>query len=147
MQDFDQESVGVLSSCVSSPLIPPVWLLPLSFPHATVSPISQGLGFIKALALLSAAFCNTLIISLRWVYYLTHRGQGGKTQHTHTRTAQRHKIPTLPCTRPCDVVSSHRLTCCKHSVSVIRTNAYMHAYFDVEDLSTSECLLFRRLQK
>lgn len=70
---------------VSSPLIPPVWLLPLSFPHATVSPISQGLGFIKALALLSAAFCNTLIISLRWVYYLTHRGQGGKTQHTHVR--------------------------------------------------------------
>lgn len=127
------------------PLIPPVWLLPLSFPHATVSPISQGLGFIKALALLPAAFCNIPDNKPEMGLLPDTQGQGGKTRHT--RTAQRHKIPTLPYTRPCVVVSSHRLTRCKHSVSVIRTNAYMHAYLDVEDLSTSECLLFRRLQK
>lgn len=36
----------------------PVWILPLSFPRATVSPISQGPGFIKASALLPATFCH-----------------------------------------------------------------------------------------
>lgn len=42
---------------LSSPFVLPVWLLPLSFPHATVSQISQGPGFIKASLLLPAAFC------------------------------------------------------------------------------------------
>lgn len=43
---------------LSSPFAWPVWLLPLSFPHTTVSPISRGLDFITASLLPPAAFCH-----------------------------------------------------------------------------------------
>lgn len=51
---------------------------------------------------------TSLIISLRWVHYLTHRGEEGNTAHAHTNTTYRHKAALLCITTHILVESGHR---------------------------------------
>lgn len=64
--DGEEQTVMWGKELLHPGFLPPACYQPLSLPHATVSPISQAPGFIKAPRLLPAVFCHILIISLWW---------------------------------------------------------------------------------
>lgn len=118
---------------LSSPFVPPVWKLPPSFPHTTVSPISQGPGFIKASALQPAAFCHIPDNKPEMGPLPDTQGRGGgkKTPaHTHTRHTDTRYQHTSKCTL---VESGHRQRH-THTINTVYvfmcTNAYAQEFLD-----------------
>lgn len=95
---------------------------------------------------------TSLIISLRWVCYLTHRDEEENTARTHTCTARAHTQDTnAGCARQHTHPSAHlwkvaivRDTHYKHSPCVyVHKRLHTQACLDAVDLSTLERLLFR----